>query len=387
MCSHLMKDDFERSLKKHMQTPQVDPKDFTQLLKNAALSPVVQVPCSYFKEWIDYLLDTKEMEVISPVNEAIAMGIAAGSYLSTGQIPIVAIQNSGFMNTLNALTSLQQIYEIPVFYIITWRGEGGKGSDVAAHDVTGPHMQQILQTFLLPYEILDPVVYQEQIQSLAKKAQATNKPVALIVRKNTFQRYHTQQNLAQYPMNRFEAMQMVKETLAKDAVFLSATGYPSRDAFNIKDTPDFYIVGSMGHIFSVALGIAPHTKKRVVVLDGDGSALMHLGGLASFDPQIHKNLVYVVFDNESYESTGGQATVSPLVDFAALARAFRFPEYRRIEDKQALQEGLEAVQTNPQPVFLHIKVKTNIQASGQLPTDVYSCVEIKERFMRNLNEE
>lgn len=369
-----------------MQKPQVDPKDFTQALNNVGLAPVIQVPCSYFKEWIDYLLDTKEMEVISPVNEAIAMGIAAGFYLSTEQTPIVAIQNSGFMNTLNALTSLQQIYEIPVFYIITWRGEGGKGSDVAAHDVTGPYMQQILQTFLLPYEILDPATYQEQIQSLAKKAQATNKPVALIVRKNTFQPYHAQQNSSPYPMNRFEAMQMVKETFAKDAVFLSATGYPSRDAFNIKDTPDFYIVGSMGHIFSVALGIAPHTKKRVVVLDGDGSALMHLGGLASFDPQVHKNLVYVVFDNESYESTGGQATVSPVVDFAALAKAFRFPEYRRIEDKQTLQESLEVVRANPQPVFLHIKVKTNTEASGQLPTDVYSCVEIKERFMKNLNE-
>jgi phosphonopyruvate decarboxylase len=370
-----------------METPQVDPKDFTQALRNVDLSPVIQVPCSYFKEFIDYLLDTKEMEVISPVNEAVAMGIAAGSYLSTEQIPIVAIQNSGFMNTLNALTSLQQIYEIPVFYIITWRGEGGKGSDVAAHDVTGPYMQQILQAFLLPYEILDPGTYQEQIQSLAKKAQTTNKPVALIVRKNTFQPYQAQQKPSQYLMNRFEAMQMVKETFAKDAVFLSATGYPSRDAFNIQDTPDFYIVGSMGHIFSIALGIAPHTKKRVVVLDGDGSALMHLGGLASFDPQIHENLVYVVFDNESYESTGGQATLSPLVDFAALAKAFHFPKYMRVEDKQTLQKGLAAIQTNPQPVFLHIKVKTNIQSSGQLPTDVYSSVEIKERFMKNLNEE
>ena len=369
-----------------MPTSRIDPGDFTQALKDADLSPVVQVPCSYFKEFIDYLLETKAMEVISPVNEAVAMGIAAGSYLSTGKIPVVAIQNSGFMNTLNALTSLQQIYEIPVFYIITWRGEGGKGADVAAHDVTGPHMLQILETFLLPYEILDPAAYQEQIQFLAGKAQTTNKPVALIVRKNTFQPYQAQQTPSHYPMNRFEAMQMVKEAFAQDAVFLSATGYPSRDAFNIKDTPDFYVVGSMGHIFAIALGIAPHTEKRVVVLDGDGSALMHAGGLASFDPHMHKNLVYVVFDNESYESTGGQATLSPQVDFAALASAFHFPTYRRVEDRQSLQEALAAIQTNPEPVFLHIKVQTNTQASGKLPTDVYSSVEIKERFMRSLRK-
>jgi phosphonopyruvate decarboxylase len=368
-----------------MPISQVDPKDFTQALSNVGLAPVIQVPCSYFKEFIDYLVDTKAMEVISPVNEAIAMGIAAGSYLSTGKIPIVAMQNSGFMNTLNALTSLQQIYEIPVFYIITWRGEGGKGSDVPAHDMTGTAMEQILQAFLLPYEILDPESYQEQIQSLTRKAQATRKPVALLLRKNTFQLYKAQQKPSPYSMNRFEAMQIVKDAFAENAVFLSATGYPSRDAFNIKDTPDFYVVGSMGHIFSIALGIAPHTQKQVVVLDGDGSLLMHLGGLASFDPQIHKNLVYVVFDNESYESTGGQATLSPRVDFALLAKAFHFPKYMRAEDKQTLQECLAAMQKNPQAVFLHIKVKTNIQASGKLPTDVYSSAEIKDRFMMNLN--
>jgi phosphonopyruvate decarboxylase len=367
-----------------MQTLRVDPSAFTRSLKQSGLSPVIQVPCSYFREFVDYLSDTQEMEVISPANEALAMGIAAGSYLSTGKIPIVAIQNSGFMNTLNALTSLQQIYDIPVFYIITWRGEGGKGSDVPAHDVTGIAMLPLFQTLGLPYEILDPSTYEEQIQALTKKASTTSKPVALILRKNTFQSYQAQPKPSPFAMDRFEAMQVVKEAFGQDAVFLSATGYPSRDAFNIKDTPDLYIVGSMGHIFSIALGIAPNTTKRVVVLDGDGSALMHLGGLASFDPANHHNLVYVVFDNESYESTGGQATLSARVDFAALAQAFHFPAYLRVEDKPTLQECLISIQEDPQPVFLHIKVKTNIKASGQLPTEVYSSVEIKERFMKDL---
>ena len=110
---------------------------------------------------------------------------------------------------------------------------------------------------------------------------------------------------------------------------------------------------------------------------------MHLGGLASFDPEVHKNIVYVVFDNESYESTGGQATVSSRVDYAALASAFHFPTYRRVEDEQTLRDSLVAIHA---PTFLHIKVKTNIQASGKLPTDVYSSPEIKERFMKDISE-
>ncbi|MGB8345260.1 MAG: thiamine pyrophosphate-binding protein, partial [Ktedonobacteraceae bacterium] len=212
-----------------MSTTLVHPEDFTKALLQRQLNPVVQVPCSYFKSFIDYLLDTNAIEVISPVNEAVAMGIAAGRYLATGNIPIVAIQNSGLMNTLNALTSLQQIYEIPVFYIITWRGEGGKGSDVPAHDVTGVQMEQILTTFLLPYEIFDPLQYIDQIDSLVTKALKTKKPVALILKKNTFEPYKTTEMAPKYPMSRYDAMLLVKEAYMDEAFFLSSTGYPSRD--------------------------------------------------------------------------------------------------------------------------------------------------------------
>src|SRR3972149_7731474 len=91
----------------------IHPRDFVrQLIKND-LGPVVEVPCSYFKDFLNYLWQSREIEVINPVSENIAIGIASGSYLGSGKIPILAIQNSGFMSTLNALTSLNQIYNIP----------------------------------------------------------------------------------------------------------------------------------------------------------------------------------------------------------------------------------------------------------------------------------
>ena len=92
----------------------IDSNDFTPHLIRNNLGPVVQVPCSYLKDFLNYLSDTKRVELINPANEALAMGIASGYYLSTGKVPIVAIQNSGLMNTFNALTSLNQMYNIPV---------------------------------------------------------------------------------------------------------------------------------------------------------------------------------------------------------------------------------------------------------------------------------
>src|SRR3989344_606367 len=295
----------------------IHPKDFTQALMHNKLGPLVEIPCSYFKDFLNYVRNSKACEIINPTNEALAVDIASGKYLSSGTIPIVAIQNSGFMNTLNALTSLNQVYNIPIFYIISWRGEGGKGHDAPEHDIVGENMEKILKTFNIPYKIISDAEYVQQIRQLSQKARITKNPVALIVRKNTFTPFvGSELTDAKYEMSRYEAMKMIKEKLFKSAIFLSTTGYATRDSFSIKDTPDFYTVGSMGHIFSIALGLAPNTNKRVVVFDGDGSLLMHLGGLASFNPAVHKNILYTVFDNESYESTGGQPSISKDIDFS-----------------------------------------------------------------------
>src|SRR3989344_5732878 len=144
----------------------IDSNDFTTHLIRNNLGPVVQVPCSYLKDFLNYLSDTKRVELNNPANEALAMGIASGYYLSTGKVPVVAIQNSGLMNTLNALTSLNQLYQIPVFYLITWRGEGGKGVDAPEHDITGEKMEECLHTFNLPYRIIDEEKYKDQINRL-----------------------------------------------------------------------------------------------------------------------------------------------------------------------------------------------------------------------------
>lgn len=364
-----------------MNQNNIHPEVFTNELIKQNLGPVIQVPCSYFKSFIDYLFYSKKLEVISPVNEAIAMGIAAGMYLATGDIPIVAVQNSGFLNSLNALTSLHQIYSIPLFYIITWRGEGKRGSDVPVHDITGLQMKQILKTFLVPYEIFDPDTYSLQIELLTKKAQKTKKPVALILKKNSLASYKYQSVHANYPMDRYEAMHLIKDIFKDTAFFISSTGFPSRDSFTITNTPDFYMLGSMGHALSIALGLSPNTKKRIVVMDGDGSSLMQLGGLASFDPKIHTNLLYIVFDNEQYESTGGQPTLSATIDFKSLAKAFRFPAYFLVNNYKSLQKTALLIKEKKCTVFLHIKIKNNTHDTGELPSTVYTCPEIKERFI------
>lgn len=44
---------------------------------------------------------------------------------------------------------------------------------------------------------------------------------------------------------------------------------------------DFYCLGARGHISSIALGVAvSKPSKTVYCIDGDGSVILHMGGLA-----------------------------------------------------------------------------------------------------------
>lgn len=364
-------------------------ENFTKELIRNNLGPFIEVPCSYFKDLLNYLFDTSAIDVINPVNEAIAMGMASGHFLGSGKIPIVAMQNSGLMNTLNAITSLNQIYDIPVFYLVSWRGSRDKVHDAPEHKVVGKNLERILKTFEIPYEIIDNKRFSSQIKKLAERVKQTQKPVALIIKKNTFTHYSKTdvKNKNIYLLTRLEVISTMKEELVDKALFISTTGYPSRDSFTAKDTPDLYIVGSMGHAFSIALGVAPYTKKKVVVFDGDGSSLMHVGGLASFNPIKHKNIVYTILDNEMYESTGGQPTVSRNVNFVSLAKAFGFKKIYSVKDIHALRNIIKKIsKNNNQPCFIHVKIGRSLGEESKRVSDFYTCPQIKNLFMKEVQK-
>ncbi len=361
----------------------IEPKDFSKTLIDSNLGPIIQVPCSYFKDLLNYLFDTKKIDVISPVNEAIGIGMASGYYLSTQRIPVLIIQNSGFLNTLNALTSLNQIYDIPLLYLISWRGEQ---TDAPEHEITGKNLLKTLKVMDIPYLIINPDIYQKQIKKLANLALKYKKPVAMIIKKNTFSPYFIKPKTKfTSNLSRYNAIKTIKNILKDNSVFISSTGYPSRDSFFAKNTPDFYMVGSMGHTLPVALGISRNIDKKVVVLDGDGSAMMHLGTLASYDQSRDNNLIYIVLDNQIYDSTGGQSTLSANINYLFLARAFNFKNIHSVSQKKDLIKILGKVKKTNQSFFIHILLN---QTTKDVPrvSDRYSCPQIKNLFIKNIKK-
>lgn len=119
-------------------------------------------------------------------------------------------------------------------------------------------------------------------------------------------------------MRRIDAIRMIMDEVT-DELVVATTGMISRELYMVKDRPEnFYMCGSMGCALPIGIGLALSSGRRVIVLDGDGAALMSLGSLAVARYLQLDNLAHYILDNGSYASTGGQPTCSEAVDFAAI---------------------------------------------------------------------
>ena len=162
----------------------IESKDFFRVLSEEGIAPFVGVPCSLISSLIAYAVDhPQEVEYVNPVHESHAMGFAAGTYLATGEMPMVFLQNSGFGNIVNPLTSLHQIYDIPAVLLVTWRAEEGYGTDAPEHWIVGRDMEHYFTTFHLPYRVLSEKTWKDDMAVMAAEARATKKPTVLCVKK------------------------------------------------------------------------------------------------------------------------------------------------------------------------------------------------------------
>lgn len=128
-------------------------------------------------------------------------------------------------------------------------------------------------------------------------------------------------------MRRLDAMKAVYDKLESCAV-VTIMGAVAAELQSIGHRPNFfYLQHAMGLASSMGLGIALcRPELRVVVFDGDGSILMNLGGLTTLARYRPRNLIHVVFDNESLLSVGGFPTATSTgSDIAAMAAGAGVP--------------------------------------------------------------
>jgi thiamine pyrophosphate-dependent acetolactate synthase large subunit-like protein len=168
--------------------------------------------------------------------------------------------------------------------------------------------------------------------------------------------------------------------LAGSEPIVASLGHPAYDLFAAGDrAANFYTWGSMGLASSIGLGLAmAQPDRRVFVVDGDGSLLMNLGSLATIGWERPANLVLIVWDNESYATTGGQDTATRHgADLAAAARAMGIAGAMTTRTPEELEAAVARAVREPGPWVIVAKVAE----SAPIAKPSLDYVLIKERFM------
>jgi len=374
----------------------LDPLKFVRSLRSLGIEFYVGVPDSSLKGLCAYLSsELTEREHIIAANEGNAIAIAAGYYLSTGKIPAVYLQNAGEGNITNPIVSLtdKTVYKIPLLLIIGWRGQPGM-QDEPQHRKQGAITEGLLDLLGIKHELIseDQKLSEIQLTNAIKYIADTGEPYALLVSKKTFSEYPLEHNRNKYELTREKALEIILEYVDEKDAIVSTTGKLSRELFEYRtrnEQPhdgDFLSVGSMGHCSQIALGIALFEEnRRIYCLDGDGSVIMHMGGLAVIGKLKPNNYVHVVFNNGAHESVGGQPTAAFDISFVGVAKSCGYSSVYRAETEQQIRNIMSKITSSNGPTFLEVMV--GIGSRKDLGRPTIKPVDSKKQFMRHLSKD
>jgi phosphonopyruvate decarboxylase len=351
------------------------------------------VPDSLLKGFCAYVREHRPAShAVTTANEGSALALAAGHHLASGRIAAVYLQNSGLGNLINPATSLVDpaVYRLPVLLLIGWRGEPGR-TDEPQHVTMGRVTLETLAAVGIPFAVLpDAADKAEPVLATAfETLHARGGAYALVIQAGTLGPHSGDAESEPLPLSRERALELLLDALPTGACVVSTTGMASREVFEIRarraatHDRDFLTVGSMGHCSQIALGIALcRPAVPVVCIDGDGSVLMHMGGLATIGSLAPPNLRHVLLNNAAHDSVGGQPTAGSTVDFCGVATACGYVETWRVEREDELRDRLELWRTRPGPTLLEIRVRRGSRSDLGRPTQ--TPLESGRRFMAGL---
>jgi len=379
----------------------INAQAFVEAARSAGYIWYAGVPCSFLTPFINYVIGDDSLVYLSSANEGDAIAAAAGAALG-GRRAIAMMQNSGLGNAVSPLTSLTHVFRIPVLIVCTHRGAPGV-ADEPQHELMGQITDRMFDIMRIPWE--DFPSREEDIEAALARADAhmarEGRPYAFLMQKGT---------VASHPLHnrpaparpapaaprgalapdgsprpsRAEALaRVIDATPLAESVVIATTGYTGRELYALADRANqLYMVGSMGCASALGLGLAlARPERHVVVVDGDGAALMRMGNFATLGAYGPPNLSHLVLDNEAHDSTGAQATVTRHVDFAGIAHAAGYAEAWRGSGVDDVGAFLSRPRQGGAGL-LHLKIRTGTLEN--LPRPTIAPADVARRLMAHL---
>jgi len=327
----------------------INAEEFVEKLVSDGYSHICAVPCSFAKGLINASINNKDIEYVGCANEGVAGSIASGIILSGGKA-LVIIQSSGITNISSCLSSMVSPFEVKLPVLTSWRPYKEGASEIQ-HKILAENLPNFVSACGLELKPIPETSITEAVESISDGG-------IFSFNKSTFSFVE----LDSPPVNSYEPRNKFLEVLKEhpntsNAKYISTTGYMSREVYNFsKEMDNYYQVGNMGNALSIGLG-ASILNDRVVVLGGDAEFAMHMGGMLTAG-RYNTSLLYILFDNESNRSTGGQDTQQTHVDYKQIATASGFEvESETIVSPSMLKEFLNTLSSTPgeKQKFVYIK--------------------------------
>jgi sulfopyruvate decarboxylase len=329
--------------------------DFIHQLIERGYSHLCVVPCSFAKNLINSSINhSDKIEYVPCASEAIACSVAAGLAIS-GKMPIVIAQSSGLTNMGSCITSLLEPYKIRFPIIVSWRTYQLGDSEIQ-HKHLAKHLPNLVLAYGYDYEVLDKNNIDKSILQIDS---CWGSNLICILEEGTFSSVKLldsyQIDISKY-LKRSEYLRcMNMKFKGNSAVFIGTTGNTSREMYHyMPETNNFYMAGNMGGALSLGLGAAKAGKK-VIICGGDAEFVMHLGGLTTAGRYENLDLTYIVFDNKSNKSTGGQGTYQDHLDYCKVAAASGFNSVFNVSSISEFSKQLENTLENQNISFIRAR--------------------------------
>jgi sulfopyruvate decarboxylase subunit beta len=185
-------------------------------------------------------------------------------------------------------------------------------------------------------------------------------------------------------MRRYEALREIMKAITDEPVICNL-GHPAQELFSLCDRPqNFYMLGSMGLATSIAHGLALCQDKKVVVIDGDASVTMNLGGFATIGHTRPNNLIQIIIDNGANGSIGFQRSFTAgHLHLDQVARASGIAQVSTVMKAEEVAPAIVASLKSEQGPSV-IVIRTDVGMPDGIAVVPLDPIEIKVRFMTSI---